>query len=79
MANPYVSIVSLPYGIPDKTPTVVQIPAGYSLAKLRIRNDEFWTVFLKKDNLLEQWHVDFVNKELNQIKPSWPVVKKIRY
>jgi hypothetical protein len=78
MAEPYISNISLPYGVHTRSLAVVDLPIGYSLAKLRMRCDEFITVFLRSKDSFEQWHVDFVKGSTTEIYPAYPVAKNVR-
>lgn len=56
---------------------VVKIPDGSRLVKIRQRQDECMTVFLKFPNRIEQWHVDWVERN-KSVCPKYPIKSNTR-
>ena len=60
-ALPYLTSINIPFGSFVPLP-VIGIPEGYTFARLRIRNDSFATVFLRRGGEFSRWQLDY-NKD----------------
>lgn len=69
---------SVVFGVFNVPHAVVDVPEGYTVARVRYRADYFTTVFLRSARGFEQWHVEFADAEKKTIRPLYRMAANIR-
>jgi hypothetical protein len=66
--QPYTSCALLGFGLAARKVTVINVPYGSTVVRIRSRSDDFIRVYLRTLDGFEEWFADFADTERRTLK-----------